>query len=70
MEINNGNGVTVYDACRITGWTAQWIYDLCSRGTVRNTKKRLGKLVFIVIDKQSLLDYCVKVGRPVNGEAE
>lgn len=56
MEIFDGQ-ITVHEAAKLTGWTRQWIYDLCTSNRVRYKKRILGRMTFILIDKQSLLDY-------------
>lgn len=56
MEISAGQ-ITVHEAAQLTGWTRQWIYDLCSSSRVVSKKRRLGRMTFILIDKKSLLDY-------------
>lgn len=57
--------ITVHDAAKLTGWTRQWIYDLCAANKVRSKKRLLGRMTFILIDKQSLLEY---FGASRNGE--
>lgn len=49
--------ITVHEAAKLTGWTRQWIYDLCTSNRVRHRKRALGRMTFILIEKQSLLDY-------------
>lgn len=56
MEILAGQ-ITVHEAAKLTGWTRQWIYDLCTENRVKYKKRILGRMTFILIDKQSLLDY-------------
>lgn len=57
--------ITVHEAAKLTGWTRQWIYDLCSTDKVLSRKRRFGRMTFILIDKQSLLEY---FGASRNGE--
>jgi len=56
MEILEGQ-ITVHEAARLTGWTRQWIYDLCTENKIKSVKRRIGRMTFILIDKKSLLDY-------------
>ena len=55
--------LTVFEAAQSTGYSRETIYRALTLGRIRHTKRRVGKMVFYLIDKQSLEEYCEKNGR-------
>lgn len=61
--------ISVTEAVKLSNYNRPYIYNLLSRGKLKGKKiwSRIGPL--ILIDKQSLLDYCKEQERPVDGHA-
>lgn len=55
--------LTVFEAAQATGYSRETIYRAVALGRIRHTKRRVGKLIFYLIDRQSLTEYCEKNGR-------
>lgn len=62
---NDDTDITVLEAMQITGWTKQWIYDLVRENKVKHSRRKIGGVNFIFIDRNSLTEY--QEGRKVDG---
>lgn len=62
-ESISSNQLTVLEAAKLTGYSRETIYRAITLQKIKHAKRRIGKIVFYLIDKQSLEDYCKQNGR-------
>jgi len=63
--------LTVLEAAKLTGYSRETIYRAVQTEKIKHVKRRIGRLIFYLIDRESLLAYRERYGRgaAVDGDA-
>lgn len=57
------NQLTVMEAARAANYSRETIYRALQANKIKHVKRKIGRLVFYLIDRESLMEYRAKYGR-------
>ena len=62
-DSSSSDQLTVHEAAKLTGYSRETIYRAVQNEKIKHTKRRIGRLIFYLIDRVSLLEYRERFGR-------